>query len=119
VLCDDPKHARRLNTQALSSSILCESRLSLLDYLRYKMVKSHNCVVKISNGPNSGDMTYVTDWYKHGRLADGFEWPTTIKPGQESKVLNYERDWATFVGCSGYVTYRMLDTDITIAFSNP
>ena len=83
------------------------------------MVKSHNCLVKISNGPNSGDMTYVTDWYEHGRLANGFEWPKTIKPGQESKVLNYERDWATMVGCTGYVTYRMLDTDITIAFSNP
>ena len=39
-------------------------------------------------------------------------------PGHESHILNYERDWA-LAGCSGYVTYRMFDTDITIAFSNP
>ena len=82
------------------------------------MVKSHNCLVKISNGPNSNDMTYVRDFYDHGRVADGFQWPTTIKPGQESDVLNYEVDWS-LAGCSGYVTYNMFDTDITIAFSNP
>ena len=85
---------------------------------RRKMVKEYNCLVKISNGRNSSDMTHVTDWYDSGRVADGFSWPNTIKPGQESTVLNYERDWAV-TGCSGYVTYRMFDTDITIAFSNP
>ena len=87
---------------------------------RHKMVKDRNCLVKISNGPNSGDMTYVRDWYAHGRLADGFSWPTTIRPGHEelSGVLNYETDWS-WAGCSGYVIYRMFDTDITIAFSNP
>ena len=82
------------------------------------MVKTRNCLVKISNGPKSSDMTYVSDWYEHGRLAEGFQWPKTIKPGQERDVLNYELDWS-LAGCSGYVTYNMFDTDITIAFSNP
>ena len=82
------------------------------------MVKTHNCLVKIYNGRNSSDMTYVTDWYEHGRLAEGFEWPTTIKPGQEINVLSYEVDWS-WIGSSGYVTYNMFDTDITFAFSNP
>ena len=90
----------------------------LLQLCRYKMVKVHNCLLKIYNGQNSGHMTYVTDWYDSGRLGDGFSWPMTIKPGHESQILNYERDWA-LAGCSGYVTYRMFDTDITIAFSNP
>ena len=82
------------------------------------MVKDHNCHVKIYNGENSSDMTYVKDWYKHGRLADDYSWPKTIQPGHEGNVLNYEDDWS-LEGCSGYVTYRMFDTDITIAFSNP
>lgn len=82
------------------------------------MVKSHNCLLKITNGPNSSDMTYVTDWYDSGRVADGFTWDETIKPGNEKDVLNYERDWA-LAGCSGYVTYKMFDTEITFAFSNP
>lgn len=65
-------------------------------------------------------MTYVEDWYVHGRLADGFSWAKTIKPGHEelNGVLSYERD-GSWVGCSGYVTYKLFDTDITIAFSNP
>ena len=84
------------------------------------MVKNCNCLVKISTGPNCSDMTYVEDWYVHGRLADGFSWAKTIKPGHEelNGVLSYERD-GSWVGCSGYVTYKLFDTDITIAFSNP
>ena len=82
------------------------------------MVKTHTCNVKISNRPKSSDMTYVREWYNQGRLAEGFQWPTTIKPGQESNILNCEQDWAV-AGCSGSVTYKMVDTDITIAFSNP
>ena len=89
-----------------------------LQLCRYKMVKEHNCLVKIYNGPNSRDMTFVRDWYDSGRVADGFSWPNTINPGQETIVLSYERDWS-WAGCSGYVTYNMFDTDITIAFSNP
>ena len=81
------------------------------------MVKIHNCLVQISNGTES-DMAYVVDWYDSGRLANGFDWPKTIKPGQQPSILNYERDWA-LAGCSGYVTYKMFDTDITIGFSNP
>ena len=82
------------------------------------MVKEHNNLVKIYNGPNSSDMTYKGDWFDSGRVADGYSWPETIKPDEQSDVLCYEKDWA-LTGCSGYVTYRMFDTDITIAFSNP
>ena len=82
------------------------------------MSKTHSCLVKIINGPDSSDMTYVADWYLHGRLAEGFSWRETIKPGEKKDVLSYELDWS-FAGCSGYVTYRMFDTNITIAFSNP
>lgn len=82
------------------------------------MAKSKNCLVKIVNGPNSSDMTYVADWYHNGRLAKGFSWTETIKPGERRDVLSYELDWS-WAGCSGYVTYRMFETNITIAFSNP
>ena len=64
------------------------------------------------------DMTYVADWYEHGRLAKESSWRETIKPGEKRDVLSYELDWS-WAGCSGYVTYRMFDTNITIAFSNP
>lgn len=81
------------------------------------MVKIHNCLVEITNKTNF-PMLYVSDWYDSGRVADGYSWPKTINAGDHQKVLNYERDWA-WAGCSGYVTYRMNDTDVTIAFSNP
>ena len=45
-------------------------------------------------------------------------WPKTINAGEHQKVLNYERDWS-MAGCSGYVTYKMNNTNVTIAFSNP
>ena len=82
------------------------------------MAKSKNCLVKIVNGPNSSDMTYVADWYQNGRLTEGFSWQETIKPGVRKDVHSYELDWS-WAGCSGYVTYRMFETNITIAFSNP
>ena len=82
------------------------------------MWKFHNCLVIIWNGTKS-DMTYVEDWYERGRLADGFKWQKTIKPSKQIAVKSYEEDWAILKGCSGYVTYKMFDTDITIAFSNP
>lgn len=63
-------------------------------------------------------MTYVKEWYYSGRLADSFSWPLKIYPGEESIVLSYERNWS-WAGCSGYVTYNIYDTDITIGFSNP
>ena len=81
-------------------------------------LKLKKCLVKIINGPNSSDMTYLSDWYFNGRLADGYSWGDTIKPGEKREVLSHEVDWS-WTGCSGYVTYRMCDTNITIAFSNP
>lgn len=52
------------------------------------MAKSKNCLVKIVNGPNSSDMTYVADWYQNGRLTEGFSWQETIKPGERRDVLS-------------------------------
>lgn len=81
------------------------------------MVKLHNCLVEITN-KTQFPMTYVLDWYDSGRVADGFTWPPTINANDHQTVLSYERDGA-LAGCSGYVTYNMNDTEVTIAFSNP
>ena len=63
-------------------------------------------------------MTEPTPTFKSGRLADGWEFPTTIEPGTVEKVEMYEKD-NTWAGCSGYVTYIMNNGYVTIAFSNP
>ena len=43
-----------------------------------------------------------------------------ISNGATSTILCYEVDHAIFVPkCSGYVTYKMGGTEVTIAFSNP
>ena len=81
------------------------------------MVKTHNCLLKITN--NSGmDMNFSSDWFDSGRVADGFDWAPVIKDGNSSNTLCYEKDWS-FAGCSGYVTYKMGSTEVTIGFSNP
>lgn len=64
-------------------------------------------------------MTYRRDWYDCGRVADGFGWPRVIEANGSGKVLSYEKDWATMIGCSGYVTYDINNTEVTIAFENP
>ena len=64
-------------------------------------------------------MTYRRNWYECGRVADGFSWPSVIEANGSGKVLSYEKDWAAMVGCSGYVTYDMNNTEVTIAFENP
>lgn len=87
-----------------------------LQLCRYEMVKSYNCLVKINNETKS-DMTYVEAWYNSGRVADCFYWPEIIKAGQDITILSYEKDYS-LAGCSGYVTYKMFGTDITISFSN-
>ena len=82
------------------------------------MVKTHNVLMCIHN--KSGlDMSYVEAWFDSGRTADGFSWPDQIDNDAEAKVLSYERDWSFTAGCSGYVTYQIGGTRITIAFSNP
>ena len=83
----------------------------------FKMVKWYNVLVKIHNSSGLA-MTYQSKWYNNGREANGFPWPDKICDGSEVSVLNYESDWS-LVGCSGYVTYQMGGTMITIAFSNP
>lgn len=82
------------------------------------MVKEHNISLTINN--KSGfTMKYVKDWYDSGRLADKHSWPSEIRDGDHcDNILNYERDWA-MAGCSGYVQYKMGDTHVDIAFSNP
>ena len=80
-------------------------------------MKIHCVLLKIQN--SSGiEMTYKSDWYHRGRLADGFEWPGTIGGNDHTEVLNYERD-LSLAGCSGYVTYIIGSAEVTIAFSNP
>lgn len=59
-------------------------------------------------------MTYRQDWYDCGRVADGFSWPRVIEANGSGKVLSYEKDWATMIGCSGYVTYDINNTEVTI-----
>lgn len=81
------------------------------------MVKTHNCQVKIEN-KTMFLMTFVREWYDSGRVADGFTW-TDVAPDGCLMVNNYERDSSLLTGCSGYVTYRMIDTEFSIAFSNP
>ena len=61
-------------------------------------------------------MTYRRDWYDCGRVADGFSWPRVTEANGSGKVLSYEKDWANMIGCSGYVTYDINNTEVTIAF---
>ena len=81
------------------------------------MGKTHNVYLKITNNTDHV-MTYKTDWFDSGQLADGYDWPQISAGGGEVKVLCYEKD-DSGSGCSGYVTYTMGGTDVTIAFSNP
>ena len=81
------------------------------------MVKQNNVHLIIEN--NSGvTMMSPTAWFEWGRIADSFEWPSTVPHGQKLDVLCYERDWSVG-GCSGMVTYVMNGTRVTFAFSNP
>lgn len=81
------------------------------------MVKTHVIRLQISN--KSGlDMTYHSDWYYSGRLAESYSWPKTILNGGKCDIMNYEMD-LTLEGCSGSVDYIMNGTAITFAFSSP
>ena len=83
------------------------------------MVKGHNVKIQVTN-QSSHEMTYQSDWFHAGRLADAFKWPEKIaSEGGSATVLCYERDNYLFGGCSGYVTYEMAGKEVTIAFSNP
>ncbi len=81
------------------------------------MVKDHNVKLTITNRCDY-TMTYKTDWFDSGRLADSWSWPRTIAKGDTTVILCLEKDWS-LAGCSGYVTYTMGGTDVTIGFSNP
>lgn len=82
------------------------------------MGKAHSVVLSITN-KSGHDMTYQTDWFYSGRVQTGFSWPTKIPNGAvDVQIPCYERD-VSLAGCSGYVTYDLFRTDITIAFSNP
>ena len=82
------------------------------------MGKKHSVILTITN-KSGHNMTYTTDWFYSGRVSNGFNWPQRIPNGAvDVKVPCYERD-GSMAGCSGYVTYDLFGTDITIAFSNP
>ena len=81
------------------------------------MVKIHNVRMIIEN--QSGfSMQYSSDWFDSGRLADTYSWPETVADGGKLDILCYEKDWS-LAGCSGTVAYKMDDTEVTFAFSNP
>ncbi|MBL4762543.1 MAG: hypothetical protein JKY93_07585 [Gammaproteobacteria bacterium] len=81
------------------------------------MPKSH--VVKLTITNNSGyAMTKPSSWFDSGRVADGWNIPTTIASGGTDIVEMYERDNAS-AGCSGYINYTLNAGTITVAFSNP
>ncbi|XP_057308797.1 uncharacterized protein LOC130647085 [Hydractinia symbiolongicarpus] len=81
------------------------------------MVKQHNIKLNIQNN-TSFTMTYHSDYFESGRLADSFSWPKVINTSGQDTVLCYERDWS-FAGCSGFVQFNMNGSVVTIAFSNP
>ncbi len=81
------------------------------------MVKEHNVHLIVEN--HSGvTMQSPSDWFDSGRVADSYHWPSSVPDGAKLDVLCYERDWS-LAGCSGTVTYRMNNTEVTFAFSNP
>ena len=80
------------------------------------MVKVHNVRVTIVN--RSGlPMTYKSDWYNSGGLADTYEWPIYMEGNDKADILNYENNSGG--GCSGYMEYEIDGTVITFSFSNP
>ncbi len=81
------------------------------------MVKAHNVKLNITNH-TAYVMTGKTNWFDSGRVADNWSWPQTISNGEDKTILCYEKNWS-WAGCSGYVTYTMGGTDVTIGFSNP
>lgn len=81
------------------------------------MAKTH--VVKLTITNNTGyTMSNPTSWFDSGRVADGWNIPTTISPGTTQVVEMYELD-SSLAGCSGFISYTMNAAVVTIAFSNP
>lgn len=81
------------------------------------MAKTH--VVKLEIKNTTGyKMSDPKSWFDSGRLADGWEFPDPILPGQTKTVEMYEKDWV-LAGCSGYVEYSINKGTIAIAYSNP
>ena len=92
-------------------------QLTKLYHKVFRMVKQHNVHLVIEN--HSGiTMQSPSAWFDSGRLADGYQWPSSVPNGQKLDVLCYERDSA-LAGCSGTVTYTMNNTQVTFGFSNP
>lgn len=81
------------------------------------MVKNHTIKLTITNETNFV-MTYISEWFDSGRLADSFEWPEAIRSKETVTVVLYEKNFS-IAGCSGYVQYLMGGAPVTIAFSNP
>ncbi|MEH1861778.1 MAG: hypothetical protein V7L21_28140 [Nostoc sp.] len=62
-------------------------------------------------------MNYELDWFDTGGYAEG-QHPVNI-PANSEKTIRFCEGWTIISGCSGYVTYSMNNTFLTIAFSNP
>ena len=81
------------------------------------MTKIHKVRVIIFN--KSGlDMVYKAENYIHGEIAASSRKWMDVKNNDVGDFLSQETDFS-LVGCSGFVTYRVGDKLVTIAFSNP
>lgn len=82
------------------------------------MSKHHVVKLTIKNSTNHV-LEDPSSWFDSGRVADGWNIPTEIRPGDHAVVEMYEKDWSFCTGCSGYINYRLDKGTVTIAFSNP
>lgn len=83
---------------------------------REEMTKTHRVRILIINQSDL-DMFHKSNTYFSGRAADGVSW-LAVRKGEIGDFLSYEKDYA-LAGCSGYVTYEIGGTEVSIAFSNP
>ena len=55
------------------------------------MVKKHVVILDIQN-KTPYDLTFSSDWYDSGRVADGYSYPEHINSNDPVKVESYEKD---------------------------
>ena len=85
-------------------------------FLLVEMTKTHRVRVLIINQSNL-DIFHKSETYFSGRPANEVSW-LAVRQGEIGDFLSYERDYS-LAGCSGYVTYEIGGTPVSIAFSNP
>lgn len=80
------------------------------------MPKSH--IVKLSIKNDSPyPMSQPNAWFDTGGVAEGHNLEEI--PANAERTMWFCESNYSLIGCSGYVTYRMNNSFITIAFSNP